>query len=336
MKLIRGLKNFSKLTKPCVLTIGNFDGVHLAHQKILQQVVQAAKKVDAISVVMIFEPTPQEFFLGKKAPARLTSLREKLSLFRVQEVDIVWLLPFNKQLAELSGEEFIQDVLLDKLNLKKLIMGDDFQFGKNRSGDFALLKKFAAQHDFALTCTAEIIQDNERISSTRIRHCLEKGNVAMVEPLLGRPYCITGRVLHGAKRGRQLGFPTANIGLKRIVVPLNGVYAVKVFSPHPNPPPCSSTREGIRNSSSFPRLRTLWGTGGKARMGVANIGTRPTVNGTRTLLEVHLFDFNQEIYGQLIEVEFCHKLRDEQRFASLDELKAHIAQDVIDAKQFFN
>ncbi|MSP52670.1 MAG: bifunctional riboflavin kinase/FAD synthetase [Gammaproteobacteria bacterium] len=309
MKLIRGLKNFSKLTKPCVLTIGNFDGVHLAHQKILQQVVQAAKKIDAISVVMIFEPTPQEFFLGKKAPARLTSLREKLSLFRVQEVDIVWLLPFNKQLAELSGEEFIQDVLLDKLNLKQLIMGDDFQFGKNRSGDFALLQKFAAQHDFELTRTAEIVQGAQRVSSTRVRECLVNGDLTTVEQLLARPYSITGRVLHGAKRGRQLGFPTANLGLKRKVVPLSGVYAVKVLPPHSNRRPY---------------------------MGVANIGTRPTVNGTRTLLEVHLFDFNQEIYGQLIEVEFCHKLRDEQRFASLDELKAHIAQDVIDAKQFFN
>ena len=302
MKLIRGIKNFPKLTKPCVLTIGNFDGVHVAHQKILQQVVQAAKKIDAISIVMIFEPTPQEFFLDNKAPARLTSLREKLTLFRAQKIDLVWLLPFNKQLAELSGEEFIQDVLLNKLNLKKLIIGDDFQFGKNRSGNFALLQKFAAQHDFELTRTAEIAQGAQRISSTRVRECLANGDLTTVEQLLGRPYSITGRVLHGAKRGRQLGFPTANLGLKRKVTPLSGVYAVKV----------------------------------EGKMGVANIGTRPTVDGTRTLLEVHLFDFNQDIYGQLIEVEFCHKIRDEQRFASLDELKVQIAQDVVDAKQFFN
>jgi riboflavin kinase/FMN adenylyltransferase len=302
MKLIRGFKNFPKLTKPCVLTIGNFDGVHLAHQKILQQVAQTAKKIDAISIVMIFEPTPQEFFLCKKAPARLASLREKLTLFRVQAVDIVWLLPFNKQLAEFSGEEFIQDILLAKLNLKKLIIGDDFQFGKNRSGDFALLQKFADQHDFELMRINEIMHHGTRVSSTRVRQALANGDLKSAEQLLGRPYSITSRVLHGAKRGRQLGFPTANLGLKRNVLPLSGVYSVKVGD----------------------------------KMGVANIGTRPTVDGTRLLLEVHLFDFNQDIYGQPIEVQFLHKLRDEQRFTSLDELKAQIAKDVVDAKRFFN
>jgi riboflavin kinase/FMN adenylyltransferase len=306
MKLIRGLKNFPKLIKPCVLTIGNFDGVHVAHQKILQQVVSAAKKVNGISLVMIFEPTPQEFFLGKKAPARLTSLREKLIQFKSAKIDIVWLLNFNKNIAELSAEQFIQDIVLAKLNLQQLIIGDDFQFGKNRTGDFALLQKFAQQHDFALIRTTEITHEEGRISSTRIRQLLADGDLTNAAKLLGRPYTITGRVLHGAKRGRQLGFPTANIGLKRNVAPLSGVFAV------------------------------IGRPAGRPHMGVANIGTRPTVDGTRTLLEVHLFDFNQEIYGQPIEVEFCHKLRPEQRFASLDELKAQIAQDVVDAKRFFN
>lgn len=300
MKLIRGL-HFPKLSTSCVLTIGNFDGVHLAHQAILQQVITQAKQHDAVSMVVIFEPTPHEFFSGEKAPARLTNLREKLMMFRELGIDYVWLLKFNQQLANLSGTEFVEQILLTHIKLAELIVGDDFQFGKNRSGDFKLLEQFATKHGFVLQRTHEIAQQEVRVSSTRVRQLLAAGDFTAAAQLLGRPYTITGRVMHGAKRGRQLGFPTANISLKRKVVPLHGVYVVRVNNEY---------------------------------NGIANIGTRPTVDGTRTVLEVHLFDFEGNLYGQMVQVEFLQKIRDEQRFASLDELKGQIAKDLIFAQQF--
>lgn len=290
----------------CVATIGNFDGVHLGHQAVLTQLAERAASLGLPSTLVIFEPQPSEYFSPQTAPSRLTRLREKLTALQEYGVERVLCLPFDRRLAELSADEFITRILVDGLAVKHLVVGDDFQFGKGRGGDFSSLVEAGRVHGFPVEPLATFAFDGARVSSTRVREALQQGKLDRAKSLLGRPYSMSGRVAHGDRRGRSIGYPTANIHLHRISAPLDGVFAVE-----------------------------LTGIGSLPRQGVANIGNRPTVDGTRTLLEVHLFDFDREIYGAHVTVTFLHKLRSEQRFESFDLLKVQIDSDAEAARAFF-
>ena len=306
MQLFRGLHNLLPLAQGCVATIGNFDGVHRGHQAILARLRERAVELGVPSCVVIFEPQPREFFAPDSAPARLTRLREKLELLAAQGVDRVLCLAFNRRLRELSAEEFVRQVLVDGLRVKHLEIGDDFRFGAARRGDFAFLVEAGKSHGFSVEAALTVELDGERISSTRIRQALQAGELELAERLLGRPYTLAGRVLHGQKLARQLGTPTANIQLKRSKPPLHGVFLVSVLD------------------------------GAQRFHGVGNIGQRPTVQGDGSPhLEVHLLDFAGDLYGRRLTVEFHHKLRDEQRFASLEALKTAIDADVAAARAYW-
>lgn len=307
MELIRGLHNLRPRHNGCVATIGNFDGVHLGHQAVLGQLAEKADELSLPSLVITFEPQPQEYFAPEQAKPRLTRLREKLKALPRYGVDRVLCLRFNQALASLPPGEFIQQILIDGLGVRYLVVGDDFRFGNKRAGDFTMLQKAGEQHGFPVVNMHTFNIEGDRVSSTRIREALAKGDLDTAEKLIGRPYRMCGRVAHGDKRGRTIGFPTANIHLHRKATPVEGVFAVEMF-----------------------------GIEGEPVEGVANVGTRPTVDGTRSLLEVHLFDFDQDIYGKYIHVNFVHKLRDEERFDSFEELKKQILQDADDARAFFN
>ncbi len=306
MELIRGLCNLRPRHRGCVATIGNFDGVHLGHQAVLGQLAEKAAELDLPSVVITFEPYPQEFFAKNAVSPRLTRFREKIQALRRYSVDRVLCLPFNSALSETSAQDFIRRILVEGLDVRYLVVGDDFRFGHQRQGDFAMLKEAGAQHGFQVVNRHTFSIDGARVSSTRIREALAHGDLNSAGKLLGRPYRMCGRVAHGDQRGRTIGFPTANIYLHRKASPVQGVFAVEVFGLDAEPLP-----------------------------GVANVGTRPTVDGTRALLEVHLLDFAQDIYGRYVQVDFLHKLRDEQKFASLDDLKRQIAFDAAQARNFF-
>jgi len=306
-EFIRGLHNLRPSHRGCVATIGSFDGVHLGHQAILRQLLVVAHAQQLPAVAIVFEPQPHEFFAADKAPARLMRLREKLQALWAAGVDRVLCLQFNEKLRNLSAEAFIQQVLVDGLGIKHLAVGDDFRFGCDRTGDFALLQRKGAELGFGVSDTHTLEIDGERVSSTRIRQLLEAGNFAQAAKLLGKHYSVHGRVVYGKQLGRQLGVPTANVDLRRYRSPLHGVFAV---------------------TAEF--------ADGSLVQGVANVGVRPTVNGLKKpLLEVHLFNFSRTIYGDVIDVEFHHKLRDEKKFASLDELKAQLQTDIQGAKEFF-
>ncbi|WP_308363776.1 MULTISPECIES: bifunctional riboflavin kinase/FAD synthetase [unclassified Microbulbifer] len=314
-ELIRGLHNLHPRHRRCVATIGSFDGVHLGHQAIIAQLNQRARESGLPSVAVIFEPQPHEYFSGERAPARLMRFKEKVLALFGAGVDRVLCLQFNEKLRNLSGEAFIQRILVDGLGIRHLVVGDDFRFGCDRSGDYKLLREAGVDAGFSVEDTATVEVAGARVSSTRIREALEDGDFALAEALLGKPYRITGRVARGRALGRQLDAPTANVRLHRYRSPLVGVYTVKV-----------------RRTDDRPLL-------GERRelAGVANVGFRPTVEGegAQPLLEVHLFDFDSDLYGREIAVEFCHKLRDEEKFASLELLKAQIAADIRDAKEWF-
>jgi len=303
MELIRGVYNLRPRHRGCVATIGNFDGVHLGHQAVIGQLAEQASARKFPAAVILFEPQPQEFFQPATAPGRLMRLRDKLMALRRYSVDRVLCLRFGTRLAAMSAEDFVRQILIDGLGVRYLVVGDDFRFGRNRAGDFAMLQKAGAQSGFPVAPMHTFSVDGARVSSTRIRDALAAGHLAQAVRLLGRSVRISGRVAHGDKRGRTIGIPTANIHLHRNATPLRGVYAVEVF-----------------------------GLEGEPLAGVANVGTRPTVDGTRMLLEVHLFDFDRDIYGRHVSVDFLHKLRDEQRFASFDELKVRIYQDIDEAR----
>lgn len=308
MRLIRGLQHFPiELQKSgCALTIGNFDGVHLGHQAVLYRLRGKATELGLPMVVMLFEPQPSEYFLVDNAPSRLMRLRDKLSALAELGVDYVIRIKFDHIFAKLSAQHFIYDYLVKKINVKFLSVGDDFRFGLQRQGDFSLLQKAGKEYGFMVEDNSSFCLNEERISSTAIRQALAKDNLGLAQQLLGKPYCIYGRVVQGNKLGRTIGFPTANIRLQRQVNPVKGVYAVKVKLPN--------------NEVYF---------------GVANIGCRPTINGVKQLLEVHLFDFKENIYGKTLQVELCCKIRDEIKFPSFDELKEQIVQDVEIAKSYF-
>jgi riboflavin kinase/FMN adenylyltransferase len=306
MQLVRGLHNLSPLPQGCVATIGNFDGVHLGHQAILARLHERALELRVPSCVVIFEPQPREYFRPEQAPVRLTRLREKLELLFQAGVDRVICLAFNRRLRELSAQAFIDHVLIQGLGIKHLEVGDDFRFGCDRAGDFDALVDAGRINGFTVEAAATVELDGIRVSSTRIREALAAGDLALANRMLGRTYALSGRVLHGQKLARQLGWPTANVQLKRRFPPMKGVYLVKV---------------DIR---------------GQKQDGVANIGLRPTVKGDgRPHLEVHLLNYAGDLYGQHVTVVFHRKLRDEQRFASLEALKAAIDADVAAARAYW-
>ncbi|MEM7017545.1 MAG: bifunctional riboflavin kinase/FAD synthetase [Pseudomonadota bacterium] len=299
MELIRGLHNVREHHRPCVATLGTFDGVHRGHQAVLRQLLQKSDEYNAPALVITSEPHSLEYFRGEDAPARLTRLSEKLELLEAQGVPRVLCLYFNRRLSTMEAETFVHHVFCEKLNVRYFVAGDDLRFGNNRRGDLDMLRQMGEKYDFEVSPTSSFMEGDERISSTRIRELLAQGDLATAETMLGRPYQITGRVIHGDAKGRTIGFPTANILLRRRVTPVSGVFAIKAYTDeHPD-----------------------------AIAGVANVGHRPTVGGVRKQLEVHLFDFSADLYGQRMTVTFCKKLREEQKFESFEALRQQIASD---------
>jgi len=291
------------LQSPCALAIGNFDGLHLGHQALLSKLIQVAKTQHLISAVITFEPHPREFFTPESAPTRLCSLREKLEHFAIAGVERVYVCRFNQSFAKVTADEFMQNILLHALNTQAVLVGEDFRFGAKRAGS---IQDFV-HSGFNLISLPQVDSpqgDSEatRVSSTRVRMALAAGNLQQASNLLGRPYSMSGKVVHGAKRGRELGYPTANVHMRHERPALSGVYAVKL--------------DGLPS--------------------VANLGIRPTIVGVpKLLLEVHVLDFSADLYGQHVQVEFLHKIRDEMKFDSLDALKNQIAKDVAVARIFF-
>jgi riboflavin kinase / FMN adenylyltransferase len=291
---------------PIALTIGNFDGVHLGHQAMLKRLRVAAQRHGVPTAVLTFEPHPRELFTPDLAPARLTSIREKLELLRDQRIDQVHVARFNRAFAAMTPQRFIDDLLVKRLKIRWLLVGDDFRFGAQRGGDLSLLQQAADRFGFTLESMQSIEVAGERVSSTGVREALANADFQRAARLLGRPYCISGRVAHGKKLGRQLGFPTANIALKRQRAPLNGIYAVKLHGIDSTPLPA-----------------------------VASLGVRPTVMaGAVPVLEIHVLDFNDEIYGRRVSVEFLQKLRDEEKYPDLESLRRQIALDVEQARHY--
>ena len=285
--------------------IGNFDGVHLGHQQVLKTLVAEAKRRKTCSIVMLFEPQPQEFF-GRTTLHRLSRFREKWQQLRKTGIDYVLCVRFDQGFSGLSAEVFVQRVLQDVLRTRYVMVGQDFHFGAKRRGDFSFLQQMGKQYGFDVAAAETFYMGGERVSSTRIRELLQRGDLLAAAALLGQSYRVYGRVRHGKKLGRQLGFPTANLALCRKCSPLQGIFAVSV--------------RGVGNTLLY---------------GVASLGSRPTVNGSEILLEVYLFDFNEDIYGAHLEVIFHHYLRQECRFEALDDMVSQIRQDVIQAKDFF-
>ncbi|MFW6092451.1 MAG: bifunctional riboflavin kinase/FAD synthetase [Pseudomonadota bacterium] len=305
MEVIVGLHNIKPRHKGCVLTIGSFDGVHRGHQMLLEHVAEKGHALDAPSMLITFEPTPREYFRGGVVPARLTRFREKITLLAQTELDRVLCLPFNERTAGTPAEWIVEELLAERLGVRYLVVGDDFRFGRGAKGDFAMLERAGERHGFEVAEMPTLAEGGERISSTRVREALAGGDFELAERLLGHPYFMMGRVVYGRQLGRQLGIPTANIRLQRYRTPLEGVFAVTV--------------SGL----------------GQRYEGVANVGNRPTVDGKEPLLEVHIFDFAGEIYGELLTVEFKHKIRNEQAFDGLDALKAQIDRDIDATREWF-
>jgi riboflavin kinase / FMN adenylyltransferase len=307
MRLIKGVQALPQFTNGCVATIGNFDGVHLGHRSIIRELAEEGRRRGLAAVVVLFEPQPLEYFRPADAPPRLTRLREKLACMRDLPVDAVLLLRFTPSFAAMQPEVFIQKILVEGLRVKHLLIGDDFRFGRQRSGDYALLRAVSAASGFDVADTQSIQFEGVRVSSTLIRETLMSSNMALATRLLGRPYFLCGRVIEGNKLGRSLGFPTANMRVFRKTAPISGVFAV-----------------------------TMSGIAAQPVSGVANIGVRPTLGGREDIrLETHLFDFDANIYGNRVAVYFHHKIRDEQRFQDISALKKQIEQDVLSARAYF-
>ena len=309
MLILRGLYSPSTqllATQPVALTIGNFDGVHLGHQALLNELRAAAQARGLPAAVVIFEPHPREFFTPQQAPTRLTSLREKLELFASMGIDRVHVCRFNARFAQISATGFIH-ALHEKLSAKFVLIGDDFRFGSGRAGDFALMEKIGLQRGFAVQAVHSVLHNGVRISSTAVRTALAEGNMRVAQSYLGRPYSISGRVEHGDGLGKRLGFPTANIQLKHNRPPLSGIFVVQAHA------------EGMG-----------------VLQGVASLGVRPTVRQDgKPVLEVHLFEFAQQIYNKHLRLDFLHKLRDEEKYPDVETLTRQIALDVEHAKQWF-
>jgi riboflavin kinase/FMN adenylyltransferase len=288
----------------CVATIGNFDGVHLGHGEIIKRLKKHSHALDVPSVVIIFEPQPAEFFQRGRIPARLSRVREKFALIRERGVDRLLVMRFTRELATYSPQRFVEEVLIGRLGIKALIIGDDFRFGRGRGGNFDVLRSLAEQHHFTIEQTPPFLFIGKRISSTYIRDLLHHGYLKEAERMLGHPYCMEGRVEHGHQNGREWGFPTANLNLHRVQNPVGGIFAVRVH-----------------------------GLGDKPRMGVAYAGTRPIIDDPRYVLEVHIFDFDEDCYGKRISVQFCDKIREDIEFDSFAEMAEQIKRDCAVARQ---
>ena len=306
MEFIRGLYNLKPEHRGCVATIGNFDGVHLGHQRVLRQVKLKALMQGLPAVVVLFEPQPLEYFAKDQAPRRITRLREKLLLLEQHGIDRVLCLRFDAKLLSLSPHDFIQQLLVSGLAVSHFVVGDDFRFGKGRMGNYGLLQSEGLIHGFDVENTQTCELDGERVSSTRIRNALEVHDLAAVRRFIGRPFIVTGKVAYGQQLGRKLGVPTANIRLQKPRPALQGVYATLVH--------------GLLD---------------KPIASVANIGYRPTLVGVQPQLEVHLFDFSDDFYGKTISVEICQFIRSEKKFEGLTQLQTQIKLDMQTAKNFF-
>jgi riboflavin kinase / FMN adenylyltransferase len=305
MQVFRGIPQRSDT--PVALSIGNFDGVHLGHQAMLRRLKEIARAHGLASAVMTFEPHPREFFSPTDAPARLTTLREKLELLGDFRVERVYVCRFDLPFSQMSAQTFVRSLVVERLQTRRLLVGEDFRFGAKRGGDFALLRAEAASNAFTLEAQESIAVGSERVSSTGVRNALAAGNLEYAAALLGRPYSISGKVVHGRRLGRELGFATANIDLRHRRPPLEGIFAVK-----------------------------LHGVSEAALPGVASLGLRPTIAADdQPILEVHLFDFDRDIYARHVRVEFWRKLRDEAKYADLTTLQQQIAIDVGEARRFF-
>jgi riboflavin kinase/FMN adenylyltransferase len=315
MYLIRGIQNIDLFISKykevdLIATIGNFDGLHLGHQHIIQNMQKDAEDNNWKKLVIFTEPHAKEFFaesLGTKEekPPRIFPWSEKVKKLKQLDVEFSFFLNFNNQLRNMTPETFIKEVL-SRLSIKKIIIGDDFRFGANREGDFNFLKNWGNENNIIIEKTQTFFMHNQRVSSTRIRECLTKGDFENAKELLGRPYTFTGKVVYGQQLGTQLGVPTANLWLPQNKLPIAGVYIVKVEAE-----------------------REMYG-------GIANMGTRPTVDGQNPVLEVHILGFSGNLYGKKIKVEFLKKVRDEKKFNGLDELKEQIFKDISTAKTYFS
>ena len=291
---------------PVALTVGNFDGIHLGHQAMLARLTDEARRRGLASCVLTFEPHPREFFSPSTAPTRLTSLREKFELLAERGVERVHVERFVRSFAAIAPASFVEQVLTGRLKARWILVGEDFRFGAKRAGDLALLKTLGGRYGYGVEIMPVVMRAGTRVSSSAVRAALAAGDLAAAEALLGRPYSISGRVVHGRKLGRELGFATANVQLRHNRPPLTGIYAVRVH-----------------------------GIGAAARPAVASVGVRPTITASgRAVLEVHLFDFSGDLYGAHVRVEFLHKIRDEEKYSDLDTLKAQIGRDCEAARSF--
>ena len=306
MRISRSLPRLAR--SPVALTIGNFDGVHLGHQAMLARLTDAARRLGIASCVLTFEPHPREFFAPDQAPTRLTSLREKLELFAQRRIERVQICRFNFDFAKTTAEDFISRILQRGLAARWILIGDDFRFGARRGGDFAMLKQFERQYGYEVHAMSSVTAGGVRVSSTAVREALVAGDMRRAQQLLGRPYSVSGRVISGERLGRKLGCPTANVLMKHNRPPLAGIFAVDVH-----------------------------GLDGSALPGVASLGVRPTVaRDARPGLEVHLLDFERDIYGAHLRVDFLHKFRDEEKYADVETLRRQIAVDIENAKTYFS
>ena len=322
MEIIRGLHNIRPQHRGCVATIGTFDGVHHGHQMLLAHLKAKSEELGEPSLLITFEPQPREYFYaptgprpdggpapqpsGRPPPARLTRFREKVDALRACGVDRLLCIPFNERTRLIPAREVVERFLVEMLGVKYLVVGDDFRFGQNREGDYALLKSLGDELGFGVSHMGTLTFDNERVSSTRIRTALGEGDFALAEKLLGRPYCMMGRVVYGHQLGRTIGVPTANIRLQRYRAALDGIFAVTV--------------DGL----------------GETLAGAASLGVRPTVHeGAEPLLEVHILDFDESIYGRLLTVTFHKRIREERKYPSLETMKAQIERDIADTRDWF-
>jgi riboflavin kinase / FMN adenylyltransferase len=303
MELVRGLHNLSRRHRGCVLTVGNYDGVHLGHQQMIGVLMARAMELRSTATVLVFEPSSKEFIDPEGAPPRLTRWREKFLALSALGVERLVTLRFDEYMRAMTPQSFVDELMVDALGTRHMVVGDDFRYGCKAGGTIDSLRAAGAAHGFGVEQIAPFIVDGVRVSSTAVRERLARSDFAGAQRLLGRAYRMMGRVVHGRELGRTLGFPTANLRLMRRKPPVNGVLAVRVFGIEQQP------------------MRA-----------VASLGTRPTVGGVEMLLEVHIFDFGGDLYGRELEVEFVAKLRDEVKFDSLDALVAQMQVDAAQAR----
>jgi len=307
LELIRGLHNLREHHRGSVATIGAFDGVHRGHQAVISDVLARSRAMGLPATVIVFEPLPREYFAPVQSPPRLMSFREKFEVFRELGVDRLLRIRFDRRFSTMSAMDFILEVFVRGLGARHIVVGDDLRFGHDREGNIELLREAGILHGFEVSATSTVETHGERVSSTRLRSVLGQGDFAAAERMLGRPYFMTGKVVYGRQLGSKLGVPTANLELHRYRAPLAGVYVAQVR-----------------------------GIGDTLLPAVANVGTRPTVDASiKANLEVHLLDFEGNIYGRTIDVIFREQIREERRFASIDELKQRIETDVGIARRWF-